>query len=105
MDRYTQMEEPMENAGRFGAGHVVLAAFGGALVGAAITILVAPKSGPDTRRQLGGYLDTAKDKVTRVPDALRNAGQAVRETMQEEVVLSKKELAAANRNNRAEAGA
>jgi len=73
----------MENSGKYGTGSIILAVLGGALVGATVALLVAPKSGRDTRRQLGGYYETAKDKVSRVPEALRSAGHAAKEAMAE----------------------
>ena len=73
----------METEGRYGhgTGTVFLAALGGAVVGAAVALLLAPKSGRETRRQLVGYVDTAKDTVGRVPDALKAASNAAREVM------------------------
>ena len=90
METFTQQEESMENSGMYGSGHIVLAILGGAVAGAAVALLVAPQSGRETRHQLGGYFETTKDKVSRIPEALRNAGHAAKETMVEEAHASKK---------------
>jgi gas vesicle protein len=90
MKTIIQRQNPAEKAGRFHTGHLVLAILGGALAGAAVALLVAPKSGRETRHQLEGYLDTAKETVSRIPEALRNAGQAAQETMAQEYLISKK---------------
>jgi gas vesicle protein len=87
----TSQEEPMEKSGKFGTGHIIVAVLGGALAGAAAALLVAPKSGRETRRQLGGYLETAKEKVALIPEALKSAGQAMKETMAEEPEPAKKD--------------
>ena len=64
---------------------------GGAAAGAAVALLMAPKSGRETRRQLGGYLETAKEKVSLIPEALKSAGRAIGETMSEESESDKKD--------------
>ena len=71
----------METESKYGAGTIVLATLGGAVVGAAVALLLAPKSGRETRRQLTGYVDTAKETISRVPDALKAASHAAREAM------------------------
>jgi gas vesicle protein len=90
MKTIVQRQKPTENTGRFHTGHLVLAILGGALAGAAVALLVAPKSGRETRHQLEGYLDTAKETVSRIPEAIRSAGQAAQETMAQEYIISKK---------------
>ena len=81
----------MDQAGRYGTGHIALAVVGGALAGAAVALLVAPKSGRETRRQLEGYLDTARERASRVPEALRSAGLAVKDRIAQESVVIRKE--------------
>jgi gas vesicle protein len=71
----------MESEGRYGTGTVFLAVLGGAAVGAAVALLMAPKSGRETRRQLTGYVDTAQETLSRVPDALKAASLAAREAL------------------------
>jgi gas vesicle protein len=83
METRMQKEQIMENSNTYGSGHIALAVFGGALVGAAVAFLVAPKSGQRTREQIGGYVETARDKAALVPEAIRSAGQAAMETMNE----------------------
>lgn len=82
----------MDQSGRFGSGHIALAVVGGALAGAAVALLVAPKSGRETRRQLKGYLDTARERASRVPEALRSAGIAAKDAMEREYVVVMKEM-------------
>ncbi len=48
---------------RFGAGSVVLSFFIGGLIGAGIALLVAPKSGVETRKQIKEFAEEAKDKA------------------------------------------
>ena len=66
---------------RFGAGSMILAALGGAAVGAAAALLLAPKSGRKMRGQLMGYAENAKDALANVPEALKDASHAVRKAM------------------------
>jgi len=73
----------METTGKYGAGHVVIAVLGGTVLGALAAFLLAPKSGRDTRKQIVGYFNDAKDTLSRVPEAFRNASHAVGETFTE----------------------
>jgi hypothetical protein len=77
----TRRANLMETTANYNTGHIVLAVLGGALAGAATALLLAPKTGRDTRHQLDGYLDTAKEKVALVPEAFRSAGAAAMDTM------------------------
>ncbi|MDX9720179.1 MAG: YtxH domain-containing protein [Myxococcota bacterium] len=54
----------MSHHNTYGAGHLILAALGGALVGASVAILVTPKSGRETREQI---VEVAKKAVKRIP--------------------------------------
>ena len=74
----------METEGKYGTGTVVVAVLGGAVVGAAVALLLAPKAGRETRDQIAGYVDTAKETIGRVPDALKAASQAAREALVDE---------------------
>ena len=58
----------------FSPGAVGLAFLGGALIGAAAALLLAPKSGRETRDQLRGYARKAEDGVRDLAD---KAGQAL----------------------------
>ena len=71
----------METEGRYGTGTVFLAVLGGAAVGAVAALLLAPRSGRETRSQIVGYVDTAKETLARVPGALRVASEAAQEAM------------------------
>ena len=83
--------ETTESTGKTGTGKIVLAALGGAVAGATVALLVAPKSGKETRAQLSGYVDDARKAVARVPTALKSASHAVRETLAEELGSHKDE--------------
>ncbi|MCX7965456.1 MAG: YtxH domain-containing protein [Syntrophorhabdaceae bacterium] len=48
---------------RFGAGSVILSFFIGGLIGAGIALLVAPKSGAETRKQIKEFAEDAKEKA------------------------------------------
>jgi gas vesicle protein len=71
----------MEHTNGYSSGHIILAALGGAIAGAGIALLLAPKSGQETRDQLAGYVGTARDTVSRVPEAFRAAGHAAKEAI------------------------
>lgn len=71
----------METESKYGPGTIVLATLGGAAVGAAVALLLAPKSGRETRRQIADYVDHAKDAVSRVPEALRKGSNAAWEAV------------------------
>jgi gas vesicle protein len=57
----------------FSTGHFLVAFMSGAAVGAVVTLLTTPQSGPETRRQIAGAINTARDEMTRIPPALRDA--------------------------------
>ncbi|MFH7326487.1 YtxH domain-containing protein [Desulfurivibrio sp. C05AmB] len=60
------------------SGLTVLSFLAGAVTGAAIALLVAPKSGRETREMLAGYGEEIRDKCRHLPDEVReHAGSAV----------------------------
>jgi len=60
------------------SGLTVLSFLAGAVTGAAIALLVAPKSGRETREMLAGYGEEIRDKCRHLPDEVReHAGNAV----------------------------
>ncbi len=65
---------------RNGSGALgLLAGFlGGALVGTAVTLLLAPRSGPETRRKIAEEAERSKDALERVGTAARQASSAAR---------------------------
>ncbi len=75
-----------QNCG-YGGGAIVLAAMGGAVVGAAVALLLAPKSGQDTRQQITGYADRAREVAGRVPEAIKSASQAAHDAMAHEAAV------------------
>jgi gas vesicle protein len=71
----------METEHGFGTGTVILAVLGGAAVGAAVALLLAPRSGRETRRQIVGYAGKAKETASRVPEALKQASHVAMEVL------------------------
>ena len=65
-----------ENNGGVGAGGVLLAFLAGAAIGGLAALLLAPRSGEQTRKRLADLSDEAKEKLQRVPSALRDAERA-----------------------------
>jgi gas vesicle protein len=65
-----------ENHGGVGAGGVILAFLAGAAIGGVAALLLAPRSGEQTRKRLLEFSEDAKEKVGRVPTALRDAEKA-----------------------------
>ncbi|MFU8818138.1 MAG: YtxH domain-containing protein [Desulfurivibrio sp.] len=60
------------------AGLTVLSFLAGALTGAAVALLVAPKSGRETRELLSSYGDELRERCRNLPeDAKEHAGGAV----------------------------
>lgn len=66
-----QIEQP-----RGGGLTLFLAFVGGALVGGTAALLLAPRTGADTRRRLTGAVDDTRDVAARVPRAIREASSA-----------------------------
>ena len=60
----------------FSGGQMVLAALGGAIAGAVAGLLLAPRAGAETRAGWQGMADLAKERMARLPDAIREAGAA-----------------------------
>jgi gas vesicle protein len=72
-----------ENNGGVGAGGVILAFLAGAAIGGVAALLLAPRSGEQTRKRLAELSDEAKEKLARVPSALRDAERAAVGTFSE----------------------
>jgi gas vesicle protein len=71
------MTEPETRNGSVALG--VLAGFlGGALVGTALTLLFAPRSGADTRRRIAERAEHSKETLERVGIAAKEATSAAR---------------------------
>ncbi len=76
----------------FGFGHLLLAIIGGAAGGAAAVYLTAPRSGDETRQRLRDAADGTRERVNRVPVALRRATEAAREAFNEALVDGRPEV-------------
>ncbi len=75
--------------GRYSAGSVALAFLMGSAVGAGLALLVAPKSGPETRELIKGQASVAKDEALKVADEVKEKATELLEKSKE-VVESKK---------------
>jgi len=73
----------METKGRYSTGQLAVAVLSGGVLGALAAFLLAPKSGRETRQQLAGYFNGAKDTLARVPDAFKSASHAAGEALME----------------------
>lgn len=69
----------MANDNAYGGGHLVAAFLGGAAAGAAVALLTAPRSGRESRDRMRSYVEHRRDDATRLPSAVRAAGDAARE--------------------------
>jgi gas vesicle protein len=68
------------NEGSKGLG--MLAIFvGGTLVGAAVTALLTPASGPETRRRIKDLASRTREQANRIPHALSRGKDAVRDEL------------------------
>lgn len=66
---------------KYSTGDLFIAAMLGALVGAGVALLLAPKSGKETRDQLAGYLKESAEFAKKVPEALRQATATAKESL------------------------
>ena len=62
----------------FGGGQMVLAFVGGAVAGAIAGLLLAPRSGVETRAKMRELADRAKDKAAHLPEAFHEAASAAK---------------------------
>lgn len=71
----------------YSAGHLALAFLGGAAAGAITALLLAPRSGAETREQIAQRASTARDDLAHVPERVKvaydQAVGAAREAYQE----------------------
>ena len=66
---------------KFSTGDLFIAALLGAVIGAGVALLLAPKSGKETRDQLAAYLKDSAELAKKLPDALRQASAAAKESL------------------------
>jgi gas vesicle protein len=75
-------------SGGAGGGSVFLAFLGGAAVGVVAALFLAPRSGEETRAQIGEAVEGTREQVRRARLAAREAAAAARQafnsTMQQE---------------------
>lgn len=68
----------MERHG-FSGPQLALALLGGAVVGAAVALLLAPKSGRELRSRMKELALRSKERASRIPEAFGEATDAARE--------------------------
>lgn len=67
----------------FGALGIAITFLGGALAGAGAALLLAPRSGQETRQRIGDALRRSGDQVGRARAAAADAARAAREAFTE----------------------
>lgn len=67
----------------FGVVKVIAAFAGGALCGSIAALLLAPRSGQETRKMIGDTVGKQKERVTRLGAAAREAKSAFSEALAE----------------------
>ncbi len=67
----------------YSGAQMMLAVLGGAMAGAAAGLLLAPRSGAETRAFWHNLTDQAREGMARFPDAIREAGAAAVEAFDE----------------------
>lgn len=72
-----------ETRSGFGGVGVALAFLGGALAGAGAALLLAPRSGPETRKRITDAVHRSGDQVARARMAATEAAQAARDAFKE----------------------
>jgi len=60
----------------FTGGQVLIAAAGGALIGAVVALLLAPRTGAELRSKIKDLAATSKEKMNRAPKAFGEATDA-----------------------------
>jgi len=88
----TQTEKP-----RIGGLTLFLTFIGGALVGGTVAVLLAPRSGAETRRLIAGTVDDTKDVASRIPQAIHEAVGAAQAAFAAALKKSEREDATAPR--------
>ena len=63
----------------FTGGHLLIAAVGGALVGAVVALLLTPKTGAEVRSRIKDLAAASKERLSRVPTKFGEASDAARD--------------------------
>ncbi len=69
-----------ENNG-FTGGQMVIALVGGAALGAGVALLLAPRSGAETRAEIRALADSTRTRAMRLPHAVAGAVEAGAESL------------------------
>ena len=78
----------MVNTREFNGLHLLAAFTAGAVAGAAVAYLTAPRSGRETRAALQDWAREAREKASRIPHAVREAVERGRQAGKEAFVES-----------------
>jgi gas vesicle protein len=62
----------------FSGAQMLLAVLGGAVAGAAVALVTAPRSGRETRARINDFANSGREKAKQFPDAVKAAGTAAR---------------------------
>ncbi|MCC7196085.1 MAG: YtxH domain-containing protein [Gemmatimonadaceae bacterium] len=73
----------MSDRNGYSGADLLLAAAAGAAVGAIAALLLAPRSGRETRERIAGLVDGAKARAENLPLAVRAGAAAAREAFVE----------------------
>jgi gas vesicle protein len=92
----TQTETERSRAGGF---TLFLVFVGGALVGGTAALLLAPRSGAETRRRITGAVGDTREVASRMPGALRQASSAAQAAFTAALKESSGEDGAAERHH------
>ena len=71
------------------SGTAIISFLAGTVVGAAIALLNAPRSGQETREILTGYGDEIRDRMDNLPDGVREYGETAIESSKEMIERGK----------------
>ena len=63
----------------FTGGQLLIAAAGGAVIGAVVALLLTPKTGAELRSKIKDLAATSKEKLSRVPKTFGDATDAARD--------------------------
>ncbi len=81
--------------GRYSAGSVAISFLLGSVVGAGLALLVAPKSGPETRELIKEQASVAKEEASKVADEVKEKATELLEKSKEVVETKKAVLESA----------
>lgn len=85
----------MRESHGYSGAQLAMAFLGGAAAGAAVAMLTTPKTGQETREQIGSYVRRGKQKTERLPDVVKTASNAAREAFDSAMEKAEMDMARA----------